>query len=457
VERPPRTFLEQDHDLVVIGGGAAGRSAARAARWSGARVALVTDEALHCLAPSAFLAVAAPQGDAARAMANANRADTVASFAGSLDRLRKEGVDVVDGRARFVDPGEVEVEGRRLRSGRFVIATGSRPAISTITGASDVGALTPDDLWSLGPLPSSLAIVGAGATGCELAQVFARLGVRVTLLEQRERILPGEEAAAAAIIARALIGDGVDVRTGARVRSVAADRDRGGVRVTVDRGVPASAGRLLLATGRSPFTEGLHLDAAGVEVDAAGFIRVDAHLRTTARGTYAAGDVTGLLPNPHAAAEMGRLAAGHALKRGPRGPFRARWIPRVTFTDPEIATLGVFENDAPRWSRVAELPFAEVDRAVAEGRTDGYCKLIAGPRLPGMRLFGGRLIGATVVAPNAGDLIAEVTLAMRAGMFPARLAQAVHAYPTWSSAVQTCAAQFVVEVDGRRARRPHRA
>jgi pyruvate/2-oxoglutarate dehydrogenase complex dihydrolipoamide dehydrogenase (E3) component len=128
----------------------------------------------------------------------------------------------------------------------------------------------------------------------------------------------------------------------------------------------------------------------------------------------------------------------------------------VTFTDPEVAAIGIAEHAAPRWARVAEVPYASVDRAIADGHTEGYCKLIAAPRTPTGRLLGGRLLGATIIAPNAGELIAEITLAMRAGMFPARLAQAVHAYPTWSSAVQECAAQFLVEINGRRARPPRR-
>jgi pyruvate/2-oxoglutarate dehydrogenase complex dihydrolipoamide dehydrogenase (E3) component len=454
-ETRPRPFLDQDHDLVVVGGGSAGRGAARAARLSGAHVALVTDEISGgCLAHTAFVLATRRERDFGRALADARGTVAAGHERDTIEALRAAGVDVIEGRAAFVDPGEIEANGQRLRSGRFVIATGSRPTVPAIAGIDRVDALLPDDLWQLRSPPASIALVGAGATGCELAQAFARVGVRVVLFEQRRRVLPREEPSASAVLAAALRRDGVDVREGACVRAIEPDGDAGTVRVIAERGEAVVVERAMLAAGRTPYTTGLDLDAAGVARDAAGFVRVDGHLRTTARGTYAAGDVTGLLPYAHAAHEMGRLAAGDALKNGPRGRFRARWIPRVAFTDPEVAAIGIAENDAPRWARVAEVPFAEVDRAIAEGRTEGYCKLIAAPRVPTARLLGGRLVGATIVAPHAGELIAEVTLAMRVGIFPARLAQSVHAYPTWSSALQTCAAQLVAGGDGRRAHRP---
>jgi pyruvate/2-oxoglutarate dehydrogenase complex dihydrolipoamide dehydrogenase (E3) component len=393
--------------------------------------------------------------DFARALADARGTVAAGGQHDTPESLRAEGIEVLDGLARFVDPGEIEVDGQRLRSGRFVIATGSTPAVPHITGIGGIDALHPDDVLDLGAAPASVAVVGAGSTGCELAQAFARLGVPVILFEERERVLPREEPAASAVVDAALRRSGVDVRDGARVRTFEA-LSTGFVRLIADRGEAAVVERVVLATGRTPHTAGLELAAAGVTVDAAGFVRVDSHLRTDARGTYAAGDVTGLLPGAHAADEMGRLAAGHALKQGPRGRFHARWIPRVTYTDPEVAALGIGEHDAPRWARVVEVPFTELDRAIAEGRTDGYCKLVTAPRMPSGRLLGGRLVGATIVGPHAGDLIAEVTLAMRTGMFPARLAQAVHAFPSWSSAVHACAAQFVVEMNGRRPRRPRR-
>jgi pyruvate/2-oxoglutarate dehydrogenase complex dihydrolipoamide dehydrogenase (E3) component len=456
-ETRPRPFLEQDHDLVVIGGGSAGRGAARAARSSGARVALVSDS-WHsgCSPHTAFVLATRRERDFARALADARGAVAAGGQGDAPDVLRSEGIDVFDGQARFVDPGEIEVGTQRLRSGRFVIATGSHAAVPHIAGLEAIDALQPDDLFDLQAAPASVAVVGGGSTGCELAQAFANVGVPVVLFEERERVLPREEPSASTVVAAALRRRGVDVREGARVRSCEA-LSSGFVRLVADRGEAAVVERLVLAVGRAPHTQGLDLDAAGVTTDMSGFVRVDSHLRTEARGTYAAGDVTGLLDGAHAAHEMGRLAAGHALKRGARSRLRARVVPRVTYTDPEVASIGVTEHDAPRFAHVAELPFGELDRAIAEGRTEGFCKLIAAPRVPSGRLLGGRIVGATVVGPNAGDVIAEVALAMHTGMFPERLAHAVHAFPTWSSAVQACAMQFVVETGGRRTRRPRRS
>jgi pyruvate/2-oxoglutarate dehydrogenase complex dihydrolipoamide dehydrogenase (E3) component len=457
VEARTRPRFDQDHDLVVIGGGPAGAAAAQAARWSGARVALVADGPGGDRLPRTAFVLAARSRRPFREAVSAAR--SVLASEPRRDRvsaLRRQDVDIVEGRARFVDPGEIEVDSRRLRSGRFVIATGSIPSLPAIDGIGTVPSLTPDELVVLHDAPPSIAIIGAGSSGCELAQACARVGIHVVLFEARERILPAEDAEAAKVVANAIRRDGVDVREGARVRAVERDGSFGAVRVIPERGESVRCDRLVVAVGRTPVTEDLDLAAADVETDGAGFVKVDEHLRTSARGTYAAGDVTGMLSYSHAAAEMGRLAAGHALKRGPRGAFRANWIPRVIYTDPEVAVLGISEHDAHRWDRVAEVPFTDIERAVAERRTEGFCKLIAGPRTTGGRLYGGRLLGATIVGPNAGELIAEVTLAMRAGMFPARLAQAAHAHPTWSVAVQTCAAQFVVEIDGRRARRPRK-
>jgi pyruvate/2-oxoglutarate dehydrogenase complex dihydrolipoamide dehydrogenase (E3) component len=176
-------------------------------------------------------------------------------------------------------------------------------------------------------------------------------------------------------------------------------------------------------------------------------------MATKVRGVYAAGDVTGRLPFTHAADEMGRLAAGNALGKGQRSAFRARWIPWVTFTEPEVGRVGMTEAEAAgHGGRVAYLPLGELDRAITDGRTDGYIKLVAGPKRVTRRMFGGRIIGATIVAPRAGEMIHEPALAMRAGMFVGRLAQTVHAYPTWSMGIQQAAAQFFGDVDGRTAR-----
>lgn len=208
------------------------------------------------------------------------------------------------------------------------------------------------------------------------------------------------------------------------------------MRLEFERGEPVEAERLLVAVGRVPVTDGL----AGLGLDGRGHIEVDRHLATSLPGVYAAGDVTGLMPFTHAAYAMGRIAAANALGR--KETFTTAGIPRVVFTDPEVAQVGLTEHEADGTARVAYLPMSEVDRAITADATDGFVKLIAGPRrLLGYR-GGGRVLGATIVAARAGEMIHEPALAIRTGMFTGRLAQTVHAYPTWSIAVQQAAAQF---------------
>lgn len=388
-----------------------------------------------------------------------------------------------------------------LAVGPELADSGGPPGVGGLAGRA---VLTADTLFELESRPASLGIVGGGPTGCELAQALARLGVEVRLFEAADRLLPTEEAEASSIVAAALAADGVQVQTSAPVTGVgvggsvsvttegvepsasepvtAAEVEPGasapiagaGTEVTasgpVVGGTPGEGGvtvrvgsqtvaveRLLLAAGRAPAADDLGLAELGVKLDRRGWVVTDARLATSIKGVYAAGDVTGRMALTHAADEMGRLAAANALGRGPRGRFREDWIPQVIFTDPEVAWVGAVEADAPSRSRVAYLPLAEVDRAVVADRTDGYVKIIAGPRPVVRWLGGGRVIGATVVAPRAGEMIAEVALAMRTRAFAGRLAQTAHAYPTWSHGVQKAAAQFFGEIEGRQARPPCRS
>ena len=220
----------------------------------------------------------------------------------------------------------------------------------------------------------------------------------------------------------------------------------GGFLLRLHDSTEVAAGKLLVAAGRTPVTAGLGLDAAGIRLDDRGALAVDATLATTARGVYAAGDVTGLMPFTHAAYAMGRIAARNALRKHRRlERFSPAGIPWAVFTDPEVAQAGLTEEQAAAQvpgARVAYLPMREVDRAVTAGRTEGFVKIIAGPRRLTGSLGGGRVLGATIVAPRAGDMIGEIALAMRTGMFTGRLAQTTHAYPTWSLAIQQAAAQF---------------
>ena len=525
-----------DHELIVVGGGAAGLGAVRAARWAGADVALVTDSApggdctfTGCV-PSKTLLAAARDGLAfAEAMARVRSTIEHIAATESAEVLQGEGVTIIEGRARLITHDTVAVGERRITAPRIVLATGSRPSLpDDIRGLAEARPLTNETVFDLIEAPKSIGIIGGGATGCELAQAFAILGVEVTLFEFHQQLLFREEPEAAATVRAALQADGVRVLRSTRVARVElARRDStgggpysllyrlsrsGGIggRVTVDR--------LLVATGRTPATEGLGLEKMKVKLgEWSGHILTDERLETSVKGVYAAGDVAAwrlrqpfrrrVRPTPlfkidkidvqhpsrpgrrrgtrwqrervvltrtrrvsrsdprrqrqhhatlmlsHAADEMGRIAAGNALGKGMRGRFLGAMVPRVVFTDPEVASVGVAPRHAPPGSRVAYLPLAEVDRAITDGRTDGFIAIVAGPRRLLRNAGGGRILGATIVAPRAGEMIAEIVLAMRTGAFAGRLAQASHAYPTWSSGVQKAAAQFFGEIEGRRARR----
>ncbi|MEN3614494.1 FAD-dependent oxidoreductase [Plantactinospora sp. ZYX-F-223] len=454
--------MTEGYDLVVIGGGAAGLGAARAGAGAGARTLLVNDGPpggdctfTGCV-PSKALIEAAAQRLTFPAAAQRVR-DAVATIAATEDEaaLRAEGVDVRRGRARFTAPNRLDIDGINLPARRIVIATGASPAIPPFPDLSHVPYLTTETVFDLTDLPRSLAVLGGGSVGCELAQAFARLGSRVTLVEPADRLLAAEEPHASRVIADVFAREGIDVRVGTRALD-AATGPAGGVRLTLDDGSDVTADGLLVATGRRPTIAGLDLERAGVAVDEHGHIVTDHHLATTTPGIYAAGDVTGLMPFTHAAFAMGRLAAGNALSRR-RHRYDPRATPRVTFTDPEVAHVGMTKAEAAaHGARVAYLPMNEMDRAITAAATDGFIQLIAGPHRLLRNLGGGRVLGATIVATRAGEMIHEPALAMATGMFTGRLAQATHAYPTWSYGIQLATAQFFTTIGGRRAR-PARA
>ena len=451
------------YDLAVVGGGAGGLAAARAGARRGLRTVLVSDGPLGgdctftgCV-PSKTLIEAAAQGLPFREAAARMRA-VVARIAATEDAgaLRRERVEVLEGRACFSGPRAFEVDGRSIRARAVVLATGSRPVVPPIPGLDAVPFLTNETVFDLDELPASIAILGGGAIGCELAQAFRRLGSQVQVVEGEERLLPREEPEASAVLAEVFAAEGIGVHLGAGVHRVERDGSGGGIRLVRSDGSGVAADALLVAVGRQPATAGLDVEAGGVELDRRGFVRTDRFLATTAPGVHAVGDVTGRLLFTHAADEMGRLAVRNAtarLGRLGRRAFDASSVPWVTFCDPEVARVGLTEAQAAgRGGEVAFVPMSEVDRAIAAGRTEGFVKLIAGPRPVLRGTGGGRLLGATIVAPRAGEMIHEVALAMRTAMFTGRLAQTVHAYPTWSTGLRQAAAQFFLETDGRRAR-----
>lgn len=446
------------HDLLVIGGGAGGMAAARTAARLRKRVALVQDGPIGgdctftgCV-PSKTLIEAAVAGVPFQQAMTRVR-DTVARIAATETAgvLRAEGVDVVEGRAQLTGPGSVSVAGQVLRAPRMILALGAAPTVPDLPGLRTVPHLTSETVWDLASAPTTMTVLGGGAIGCELAQAFARLGTKVTVVEALDRLLAKEEPEASAVVADVFVRDAIEVCVSAKVTGVA--RAGGKVRVDLDDGTHLDSDVLLIAVGRRPATDGLDLAAAGVDVDDRGFIRVDDRLRANGARVYAVGDVTGRLQFTHAADEMGRIAALNALKLPLRLRFRPETVPWVTFTRPEVARVGISEADSVgRGGRVAFLPMTEVDRAIAADHTDGFIKLIAGPRRLTRNVAGGQILGATIVAERAGEMIHEVALAMRVGAFTGRLAQTVHAYPTWSTGLRSAAAQFFFEHNGRSAR-----
>lgn len=448
-----------DYDLIVIGGGAAGLGAARAGVRAGARALLVSDGEpggdctfTGCV-PSKTLIESAKQGLPFTAATQRIR-DAIATIAATEDTaaLHREGIDVTLGRARFTGPHQVRIDARTYTGGRFVIATGTAPDIPPIPGLDSVAFQTNETVFDLPQLPATLAVLGGGAIGCELAQAFARLGSAVTVIEARDRLLPQEDSHAAQVIETVFAREGISVHTGARVDRVSGRA--GQIRLHLADGTVVATEHLLVAVGRRPVSDDLDLEAAGVHRDDHGHVITNDRLATTAAGIYAAGDITGRLPFTHAAFEMGRIAAGNALARRPwqRRRYRPAATPWVTFTDPEVAHVGMTESDAARLgARVAYLPMAEMDRAITADARDGFIKLIAGPRPILRDTGGGRILGANVVAARAGEMIHEPALAMATGMFTGRLAAATHAYPTWSYGVQLAAAQFFMTIGGRTA------
>jgi pyruvate/2-oxoglutarate dehydrogenase complex dihydrolipoamide dehydrogenase (E3) component len=344
----------------------------------------------------------------------------------SVVRLAGLGIDVFLGQARFVSREAVEVGGRTLRFARAVVATGARAAVPPIPGLADVDYLTNETVFSLTALPRRLVVIGAGPIGCELAQAFVRFGSEVTLVSDSARIMPRDDPDAARVVQAALAREGITLALGAKVTRVAPGP--GGETVVhferEGRDGRAAGDALLIAAGRAPNVEGLNLDTAGIEYDRNG-VRVDDELRTTNRRVLAAGDIASRFQFTHAADAMARVVIQNALFFG-RKKASALVIPWATYTDPEVAHVGITADDARRRAdlRTWTVSFSDVDRAILDGATEGFVRVHADGK--------GRIGGATIVAPHAGEMIGEMSLAMTAGLTLGALARTVHPYPTQS-------------------------
>lgn len=469
-----------DSNLVVIGAGAAGLVSAYIAAAARARVTLVEQSRMggDCLytgcVPSKTLiqsariahqmrhadqwglAPARPRADFRTLMGIVRARIAAIEPHDSKERYSALGVEVLEGRARLVDPWTVAIEsapqGRQLRTGRSIIlATGAAPRIPDLPGLDRANWVTSDTLWDAlaryEDPPGHVVVLGGGPVGCELAQALARLGAGVTLVQRRAQLLPHEDAEVVEPVRGALIRDGVEILLGTTPLHVESDAD--GTRLVVQ----GSEGEqqalepdlLLLATGRKANLEGLGLEGLGLLTD--GELETNARLQTRHPHILVAGDVAERLQFTHAAAHMAWYATinglfGH-LKR-----FRLdeSTVPHTTFTDPEVARVGVTEQEAERRGiryETTHFEIAELDRAIVDGAAEGCVKVLT---VPGKS----RILGATIVASHAGELLAEFVLAMRHGLGLNHILSTVHSYPTWSEANKSVAGHW------RRAHTPER-
>jgi len=442
--------MEQSFDLMVIGGGSAGLTAATTARKLGARVVLIERDRLGgdctwtgCI-PSKTFIHAARLAQRARSSEvfgitcdnlHIDFGQTMRHVRDTIERvyafetpavLEQAGIVVMHGSARFSDPHTLDVDGRRISARTCIICTGASPSVPPISGIEDVPHLTSSTVFDLTDRPARLIVLGGGATGVELAQAFRRLGSEVTLFESGDRILAFAEAEASTAVADVLRDEGIELRLAETVDAVSICED--GVRV-IARGGAVNGDRLLIATGRRPRIDGLALDRAGVDVTRDG-ITTDVNLQTTQPHIYAAGDVTGGPQFTHVAGWQGAIAARNALLPGASRGVRTL-VPWVVFSDPEIAHAGRSETEARRTSddvRVIHLPSAQIDRAQSERERAGFVKLIV--------QGGERLVGATIVGSGASETIGELALAIEQRVPLSAIARTLHPYPTWGLAIQ---------------------
>lgn len=448
-------------DICVIGAGSGGLSVAAGASQMGASVVLVerADMGGDCLntgcVPSKALLAAAhaaqahrdsgpfgiaarePEADHAAALAHVHR--TIAAIApqDSVARFEALGVRVIEAEGRFSAPDTLVAGGVTIQARYFVIATGSAPMVPPIPGLDEVPYFTNETIFHAETRPSHLAIVGAGPIGLEMAQAHRRLGIRVTVIEM-DRALPKDDPEATRLVVGRLRDEGIDIIEGAAVTGVGTDGD--GLRVDITLAGQTSqvqASHLLLAAGRRASVDALGLEAAGVAHDRQG-ITVDARLRTSNRRIFALGDCIGGLQFTHVAGYQAGIVIRNILFRLPAKVSHAA-VPWVTYTDPELAQVGLSEaaaREAGEEVNVLRWPFGENDRAQAERQTDGFAKIVVNRR--------GRILGATIVGAHAGELILPWVMAVQEKWKIGKMAGVIAPYPTLSEVSKRAAGQFFV-------------
>jgi len=450
------------YNLVVIGAGTAGLVTAAGAASMGAKVALIERALLggDCLnvgcVPSKGIISAAraaahvksaadfgvnvPAGtsvDFAKAMERMRRLRSDISPHDSVKRFTELGIDVFLGQAAFQPGNKVQVGDQTLEYSKAVICTGARASAPPLPGLSDVPYLTNETLFSLTELPTRLGIIGAGPIGCEMAQTFARFGTQVHLFGSQHGILPKEDREGAHIVAEALRSDGVSIHGHSRELQVAQQQD--GIHLIVDspeHGYDVAVDQLLVAAGRAPNVEGLNLDAVDVECSTKG-VKINDYFQTTNPRIYAAGDICSPYQFTHAADFMARAVLRNALFKG-RAKYSQLVIPWATYTSPEIAQVGLTAEQAEKQGieiNTFTQPFTGVDRAILEGETNGFAKIHVAKGTD-------TILGGTVVASNAGDMISIISLAITQKIGLGTIANVIYPYPTQAEAIRKLGDQY---------------
>lgn len=465
--------MAYQYDVVVIGGGAAGLTSAGLSASFGAKTLLVESKRLGgdctwcgCI-PSKTLITSAR---VAHYMRNGKKygldvhepASDLSAVFGRVRSIRqkiyeeadepriyeKMGIDVHFGKARFTDRNTIVIDNGKglstVTSRYFVIATGSRPAVPQINGLHDVDYFTNESIFELDKIPPSLVVIGGGPAGLEMAQSFARLGSRVTVIDKMNRILSADDAQYAAILKEELEKEGIHFLLDTAVRSI---RKKGKVvRVEANKdGSPVSAegAALLIATGRTPNLESLDLGAAGVEHNAGGII-VNRRCRTNKKNIYACGDVTGRYQFTHMADHMAKVAVSNMLLKYPV-KLDEKSVIWCTYTEPEVAHVGMRQQELDEKSvkyHIYRFPYKKIDRAVVEEETTGWIKVYARP-------WNGRILGATIIGKNAGEMICEFALAIKNGVTLRAMADTIHPYPTYGLGNRRVADQWYVQHQSR--------
>ena len=446
------------YHLVVIGAGTAGLVTASIAAGLGAKVALIEKHLMggDCLnvgcVPSKAILRAARAVHQVRSAAKfgVHASEISVDFPAVMERLRKLrseishhdsasrfqslGIDVFIGAGKFRDTNTIEVAGATLKFRKAVIATGARAAMPPIEGLAETEYLNNENLFNLTELPKRIAVIGAGPIGCEISQAFARFGSQVTLFESTGQILSREDADAAAVLEDAFVQGGVNVIKNSRVTKVEPHASTSEKIVSYQKqGEQLSIiiDEIVVAVGRAPNLEGLNLDAVGVEYDTKTGVKVDDRLRTTNRSIYAAGDICSPFKFTHAADFQARIVVRNALFKG-RGKSSKLVIPWATYTSPELAHVGLTASQAEKEGVEIETftqAMSGVDRAILDGETEGFVKVH-------VQKGTDKIIGATIVAENAGDLISEITFAMTNRIGLSKLGSVIHPYPTQADAVR---------------------